>query len=448
MSRFLPRSLAAQTALLLGLALLLAQLVSLALILNGRHELSRARSDTPAIVRFAETTRNLLDVPLGKRTSIAKDSSRRGARFALVSSPSIAEASRDGGLEESLAEALSNVGAPHSDVRASRAAASDRHAEHDRPQVNLAVRLADGSWVEGQLGTPPGDRFLIGRLVAATLVLYLLVLGAAIWGTRSINRPLRDLTAAAREFEGRSHAQLLEPRGPEDVRKAMEAFNAMNARILSLLEEKDILLGAIGHDLRTPLASLRIRVENMEPEDERQAAVSKIEEMAAMLESILVLARTGRGRAEMRPIDLTALAEVVTEEYRELGKQVAFTAEKRVVASTSPDLLRRALRNLIDNAVTYAGSAQICVTQLGDRAVIEVHDNGPGIPDHERERMLAPFQRMEVSRSRETGGTGLGLTIARNIAENMDGNLELAPNEPLGLIARLSFVASARPIQA
>ena len=307
--------------------------------------------------------------------------------------------------------------------------------------------LRDDVWLEGQLGTPPGDRFLIGRLVAATLVLYLLVLGAAIWGTRSINRPLRDLTVAAREFEGRSYPQLLEPRGPEDVRKAMEAFNAMNARILSLLEEKDTLLGAIGHDLRTPLASLRIRVESMEPEDERQAAAAKIEEMATMLESILVLARTGRERAEMRPFDLTALSEVVVEEYHELGKQVAFTPQRRVVASISPDLLRRALRNLIDNALTYAGSAQICVTQLGERAMIEVQDEGPGIPDDERERMLAPFQRMEVSRSRETGGTGLGLTIARSIAENLGGALELAPNEPCGLIARLSFVANDDAMQ-
>jgi len=438
MKRFLPRSLTAQMALILGVALLLAQLASFALILNDRQQLSLARSETPALTRFAETASDLIAAAPEFRQAVMEDNSRRGARFAIKSAPSIAEADRDGDLEQRTGEALNTAGVTNVSVRAARTMAQGPGPE-SRPQLKLAIRLPNGEWLEGQLGTPPRDPFLIARLAAATLLLYLLVLGAAIWGARSINRPLRDLTDAARDFGGRSLPRPLEPRGPEDVREAMEAVNAMNARIVSLLEEKDTLLGAIGHDLRTPLASLRIRVESMEPDDEREAAVAKIEEMAAMLEDILLLARTGRAHAEMRPVELSALVEVVADEYAELGKPVEVDASARLTAQVAPDLLRRALRNLIDNAVSYAGAAQLATVRDGDQAIIEVRDNGPGIPLDQRERVLAPFQRLESSRNRDTGGTGLGLAIARGIAESHGGRLVLLANEPSGLIARLSL---------
>jgi len=435
--RFLPRTLTARTVLLLGLALLLAQLASFALILNDRQQLSLARNETPAITRFAVTASDTVAAAPEFRQLVIEDSSQRGARFAITSAPPITDDSRDADLEERVVEALEDAGVADAEVRAGRAVTGGSAPEPDRPLLQLAMRLPDGSWLQGQLGTPPRDPFLILRLAAATLLLYLLVLGAAIWGARSINRPLHELTEAARKFAGRSSPEPLAPRGPDDVREAMEAFNAMNARIVSLLDEKDYLLGAIGHDLRTPLASLRIRIESMEPAEEREAAIVKVEEMAAMLEDILVLARTGRARTDLRPIELSALVEALTEEYIDLGRPVSMESSPRLRIEAAPDLLRRALRNLIDNAVTYAGSAQLAVLQGGDSAIVEVRDTGPGIAPEERERVMAPFQRLEASRSRETGGTGLGLAIARSIAESHGGTLTLDQNVPCGLVARL-----------
>ena len=189
--RFLPRTLTARTVLLLGLALLLAQLASFALILNDRQQLSLARNETPAITRFAVTASDTVAAAPEFRQLVIEDSSQRGARFAITSAPPITDDSRDADLEERVVEALEDAGVADAEVRAGRAVTGGSAPEPDRPLLQLAMRLPDGSWLQGQLGTPPRDPFLILRLAAATLLLYLLVLGAAIWGARSINRPLR-----------------------------------------------------------------------------------------------------------------------------------------------------------------------------------------------------------------------------------------------------------------
>jgi signal transduction histidine kinase len=250
-------------------------------------------------------------------------------------------------------------------------------------------------------------------------------------------RPLRDLTRAANAFGGRTEPVAVPVRGPSDLRSAIEAFNAMNRRVLGLVDEKDRMLGAIGHDLRTPLASLRIRVESMEPEEDREAAIAKIAELTAMLEDILVLARSGRAREESRAIDLAALAEVVVEECRDLGQPVEFTDSARLVATAQPMLLRRALRNLIDNAVKYGGNARVAVHAEGDEALLRVEDDGPGMTPGEIARSTEPFYRLEASRNRETGGSGLGLAIARAIAESHGGRLDIRQRRPNGLAATI-----------
>jgi signal transduction histidine kinase len=205
----------------------------------------------------------------------------------------------------------------------------------------------------------------------------------------------------------------------------------MRARTLALLDEKDRMLGAIGHDLRTPLASLRIRAENMGPEEERERLVATLGEMHATLEDILVLARTGRSSEAARPVDVAALAEAVTEELRDLGRAVEFTGGERAVLAVRPNLLRRALRNLADNAVAYGGGAQLRVEQDGEAVRLVVEDDGPGIPRERIADVLEPFRRLEESRSRESGGAGLGLAIAQAVAAAHDGFLSLE-NRPEG----------------
>ena len=227
--------------------------------------------------------------------------------------------------------------------------------------------------------------------------------------------------------------------GPSDLRNAILAFNAMNARVVNLLEEKDRTLGAIGHDLRTPLASLRIRAESVEPAEDRERMIATIEEMTATLEDILTLARSGRSRETFERADVSELPRSVAEDYRELGQPVTFDADAPHLLEVQPNLLRRAIRNLLDNALKYAGAAEIEVSGGKQAVTIAVRDRGPGLPPQELERVSGAFYRGEPSRNRETGGAGLGLSIAQAVADAHGGKLTFANREGGGLIASIEL---------
>jgi signal transduction histidine kinase len=221
--------------------------------------------------------------------------------------------------------------------------------------------------------------------------------------------------------------------GPSDVRQTLDAFNAMTRRVTQLLNEKDVMLGALGHDLRTPLASLRIRIESMEPAAERQKAIRTIEEAANLLDDILELARRGRSAEPIQTIDLAVLVEDIVEDYAEAGSAVELVQRARTPARCRPVLFRRLLRNLIDNSLAYAGAATLTVRTDGDKAVVSVEDRGPGMSAETLGNATQPFMRGEDSRSRSTGGAGLGLAIADAIARTHGGTLVLENREGGGL---------------
>lgn len=450
MRRFLPQSLVGQMLLLMAAALLVAQLVNLFFILGEQQKLNLAQNEGPAVTRFVEAAGRVAAVPPGLRTIAAAERPGPGASYRL-SEASLIDAhglQRNLLVERHLAAALAEAEVPVLEVRASTQAAPPPphgphgphgpHRMHEASRVVfLSARLSDGRWLDGRFPIPGLDPWLLHRLLAATVALYILVLGAVLWIAVRLARPLRDLTAAAERFQGRTGGEPVEPRGPADVRRAILAFNAMNKRTLALFDEKDRMLGAIGHDMRTPLASLRIRAENMGPEEERAKLIATVEEMAATLEDILVLARTGRAREKVRPVDLAALADALVEEYRSVGAAAEFEPSERAALDVQPDLLRRALRNLIDNAIIYAGGARVRVAETTDGVELIVEDDGPGMSEEEMKEALEPFTRLESSRSRETGGAGLGLPIARAAAQAHGGDLRLSRAAQGGVSARI-----------
>lgn len=444
--RMLPRSLLGQMILLMGIALLVAQLVSLAFILSEQQKLNLAQNEGPALSRFAETARQLsaahrtsgtwrLPAPSGSEYSIG--------RGGLVQQMALG---RSAALEHRLGEALVSVGVrartAHASSRVEVRQVSDGH--HGGVQVSqeqkfayLSAQLDDGVWLNARLAVARPDFWLVHRMIFATAILYAIVLGAGAWGAIRLARPLRELTQAAQGFHGRKEAAQLTPRGPADVRRAIEAFNAMNARVSDLLDQKDRMLGAIGHDLRTPLASMRIRAENMGPEGEREQLFTTLDDMAEMLEDILVLARTGRPREPVQRVDLGALADTVAEDFRALGHDVEVVPGPRQALAVQTSLVRRALRNLVENGCTHGGRVRIAVTAAEDGAAILVDDDGPGIPADRIEEVLKPFTRLDPARRRATGGAGLGLSIADAVARAHGGGLRLENRPEGGLRARL-----------
>ena len=211
----------------------------------------------------------------------------------------------------------------------------------------------------------------------------------------------------------------------------------MSARVGAMLDEKDRMLGAIGHDCAPRWPRSGSAPNRWSPRPSAQKVIATIEEMTAMLDDTLALARSGRAAEPARRVDLDALADAVVEEFRTLGQDVEMEAGERHVAAVQPNLLRRALRNLIENGVKYGGGARVAVREAGGSVAIEVADRGPGIPGGELGNVQEAFVRLEGSRNRETGGSGLGLTLARSAAQAHGGRLELENRPEGGLVARI-----------
>jgi len=450
--RFLPKSLIGQLALVMALALLVAQAINFGIVFGERTRAVRTQIEGPAVARFVGLAQRAAPMPAAQRPSLIDERGRRRGRYSFDAEPIVPAQSTDERITTRIREQANDVGLQ---IRDARAMVSDDPpppprfgtneprdpGQPDRERMSQTLRLAlqfqDGTWLNGRMFTPRPDPWIWLKLAASTLLIYFILLGAVVLLAIRLGRPLKDLTAAAKSFEGRGEAPKVEERGPADVRRALVAFNAMSERVSAMLDEKDRMLGAIGHDMRTPLASLRIRVESMEPPAERDKVIETLEEMTAMLEDTLALARAGRATEPVRPVDLSALADAVVEEFVTLGQAVEMLAGERLVAEVQPNLLRRALRNLIENAVRHAGSATVSVRATGDWIAIEVADDGPGIPETELANVMEPFVRLEASRNRETGGSGLGLTLARSAAQAHRGRLELENRPEGGLIARI-----------
>jgi signal transduction histidine kinase len=315
--------------------------------------------------------------------------------------------------------------------------------DHRGGDIRIAAQLADGQWLVGVFHAARPFPMVLNPLFLSQIVLFVILLGATLFWASRISRPLRILAEAAEVLQPQEGFEPIPVEGPREVRVAIGSFNAMGLRVRDLLAEKDRMLTAIGHDLRTPLASLRIRAESVEPEAEREKFVETIDEMTAMVEEILGLARLGHTTEPKQLVDLSALADSVVEEYRSLGKDVTFVEAPRTTLVVQVNLVRRLLRNLIDNAVKYGERAIVSLHDSGGAVALVVEDQGPGIPESQLGDVLQPFTRLDSSRSRLTGGTGLGLSIADAIAKSQGARLVLANRKSGGLCATVTWSAAA-----
>jgi signal transduction histidine kinase len=306
-------------------------------------------------------------------------------------------------------------------------------------------RRGESDWIVARWPLSGPDPNQLGYLIGQTLLLYVVLVGGLAWLLRRITRPIAALTrrmerfAATREIDGQ-----LEPSGPDDTRRLIVAHNELEARIAALLDEKDVMLGAIGHDLKTPLAALRVRIESVEDDAERAKMAASIEDITRSLDDILSLARVGRPSDMLERTDIGALVAAVVEEFEDMGEPVELAETERLPMPLRATWLRRALRNLIGNAMRYGERARVSLAREGREAVVLIEDDGPGIPEGEIAAMMEPFARGDASRNRGTGGSGLGLTLARAIAEQHGGRLVLKnrhgpEGKVLGLVAELRF---------
>ncbi|HEV2673076.1 MAG TPA: ATP-binding protein [Aliidongia sp.] len=295
---------------------------------------------------------------------------------------------------------------------------------------HVGIQLLNGCWAEVALHGPPpafGWIRMLSRIGGFGLVIIL----CSLWFARSAARNLSQFSAAA-DAVGRSvEAPLLPETGPREVRLAAKAFNRMQERLRRFVNDRTQMLAAISHDLRTPLTRLRLRAEFVDDDAQRTKMLGDIAEMEAMISATLAFARDDAVREPRAPQDLDQLLDQLASDLCDGGYPVVYEPSGLVIVSCSAGGIRRALANLAENAVKYGGVARLSLEPADDLVTILIDDDGPGIPPEMAEQVFQPFFRLEGSRNRDTGGVGLGLSVARTIIRGHGGDIALR-NRPEG----------------
>lgn len=304
--------------------------------------------------------------------------------------------------------------------------------------ITGSMLLPDRSVLQFQTYASNAWTLNLGRI--ATLLLPTLVLAFLAWVMfRATLAPLRMLVAATRNV-GSGPPQPMEPRGASEVRELIAAFNEMQQRIHESMTNRTQSMLAIGHDLRTPLSRLQLRLENLAVDEEtrREMAVD-LAEMRHMLESLQAFVDSGGTRLAPERVDLAVMAQTLVDTAADDGGDASFSGLESLVILARPVSLRRALANLIENAIHYAGNVRVTVRRDGDKAEVVVEDDGPGIPEDRMNDVLQPFVRLDTARSRDTPGMGLGLAIVRRAVQLDHGTLHMRNKPTGGLVITLQF---------
>ncbi len=310
-----------------------------------------------------------------------------------------------------------------------------------RHVVFIGLELPDGTWLAVRAHLPPIRPWHSPDFLLSLLLMTALAGGLSWWAVRRLVAPVATLAEAAERLGRDVNADPLSETGPTEVALAAAAFNTMASRIRRFVEDRTFMLTAIGHDLRTPITRLKLRAEFMEDDEQRRKMLADLDELEAMVAATLAFGRDVTTSEPLVPIDLAALLRTIVDEASdarpELAEKILYEGPQRLALRARPIALKRALANLVANAIKYGGGARVGLAPAERQTVrITIEDEGPGIPPADLDRVFQPFQRGEASRNRETGGTGLGLPIARNILRAHGGDVALA-NRPTGGVRAL-----------
>lgn len=435
--RWLPRTLFGRMLLLMSAGLVLAQAAGAVIFLvEQQRSLGHTLSHEVA-QRITALYRTLDRLPATEQAAVAASLSTPRLVLAIedAAPPGAGaggEAARGSDFADHLREALGET-RPMRFVQVPRVG---------RFAFDVRLQLASGRWL-GVQGRAPQEVFPWPWHLLVNLALMLLAVGALVAvAARGVTRPLVDLAAAARRLATDLRQPPLPERGPTEIREAAHAFNAMQSRIRAGIEERERFLAAVSHDLKTPVTRLRLRSEMLDDAGLRERYVADLDDMQQLLDGALDYLRGKAVDEPVQVVDIVALVESLVDDYAGLG-DVRLGAPDALQCPARPRALRRALMNLIDNALKYGQRAAVTLRAQPGAVEIVVDDDGPGVEPGELERVFEPFHRLEASRSRDTGGSGLGLAIARQIARAHGGEVTLANREQGGLRAVLTLPVAA-----
>jgi signal transduction histidine kinase len=302
----------------------------------------------------------------------------------------------------------------------------------------IQVRLADGGWLRFQSNPPVRNFSLSPFMVFNWILLLVAALAVSLFAARLATRPFKRLSNAAEGLSRDLNAQALEESGPAEAKEAARAFNRMHDRLANYLNSRSRMLMAMSHDLKTPLTRLRLRSELLDESDVSEKIKADLAEMETLVMTTLNYLRGSETREETKVVEMRALVSAMCADHPVWDGMIRVEEGPPLPVCVRPTQFRRALSNLLDNAVRYGARAEVTFAGRANETEISIRDFGPGIPVAEIENVFKPFVRLESSRNRETGGTGLGLTIAREIIEAHGGRIELVNSDP-GLVVKLTL---------
>ncbi|MGQ0526019.1 MAG: ATP-binding protein [Betaproteobacteria bacterium] len=463
--RFVPRSLFSRLVLVLIAVLALAQVLGLAVHLHERGELLSQASGMRSAQRIADIVQLLDSMSAEERRRIVQVLSAPPITIRLGDKPlshieqdadqtaraAIFSAMLRRFIGEGRAVQVAVTAGPYLMPREMhgfrnpewRGMGMGPGGGRYGPQAGFSfvaqVRLTDATLVTFDSRQPAHTASWPYRLLLSLAVLFVAVIVVSLIAVHWVTRPLKRLSDAAEALGQNIDRAPLDENGPEEVVRAARAFNRMQARLQGYIRDRTRVLAAMSHDLKTPITRLRLRAELLDEAEHRQRFTRDLDEMETMVAATLDFLRGLESGEAAKPMDVMALLESLQADLAETGGEVEIEGRAVNPYPGKPQALKRCLRNLVENAVKYGKRAHVVVEDDDARLRIRIQDEGPGLPPEELEKVFEPFYRTEQSRSRETGGTGLGLTIARNIAEAHGGRLELSNRHAGGLEARLSL---------
>jgi signal transduction histidine kinase len=435
-----PSSLFVRMALILLLGLLVAQGLSLWLQLGERATWVSAARGQNFVDLMSDAVRALEATAPAQRSAAIETLSYGNWQVTLISVDQVSQNPPRGAMRNLFSDRL---GSPR-EIRPGGAAAGMGMMHGNMMPRSFDVRLRDGQWVRFSGGRELDTPALPGDLIVRLLVTLMVVTAVVMLAVRQATQPLKQLAQAADTLGRDLDAPALAEVGPMETRRAAQAFNRMQARIKRLVNERSRALAAVSHDLRTPLTRLRLRAELVDDEKLRDQMAADLDAMAAMIDATLDYLRGLQTSEAVRPIDVNALLASMSEDALVLGRRISVQGQALAPYTGRLSALRRALQNLIDNAIKYGSCAHLRVEDDAGELRIMVEDEGPGIEPGELARVTEPYYRLDASRNSATGGVGLGLSIAKDIALLHGGDLVLANRPQGGLCATLRLPRGPR----
>jgi signal transduction histidine kinase len=453
MTKLIPDTIATRTLLVLIIGLSISHLLSVALYHTDRADALASTGGQHVAERIAIITQLIEDSAQIERPRIIDLANDPRLHVILSEEPAIDDQQDSGrqvdvlrrALSSHLAEAAKQSFRLHHVDQITSGGWEDyfnrNHQAEEAGEILLvSLPLNDGSWVNFAAPIMPPEPFWSMRFALSMAVMLAAVAVLSALVVRRMTEPLETFAAAATRLGKNVRAPALPERGPREVREAIGAFNEMQGRIRRFVEDRTEMLAAISHDLGTPITRLRLRAEFVEDDEQREKMLADLDDMEKMVFSALSFAREEAASEPHMMVDLRSLMQRVCDGITDTGHQVRLeVGENAVPFGCQPAALRRALTNLIDNAVKYGRQASVSLIENGTAILIRIDDEGPGIPEEFREDAFRPFRRLETSRNRETGGMGLGLAVARTIIRAHGGDITLLNREQGGLRAEVQL---------